>query len=257
MRLSLLLAAWTSLLPLCQSEVACESTGSRAFGNLIELTLAVNIYIITGGSDGAIRATYGYPMGCWDVSEVTSFTRLFEGRGTFNEDISDWDVSLATNMDRTFLNSTSFNQPLDSWNVQSVTSASFMFANAGSFNQDISSWNFQSLSNLESIFNGATSFSQDLCSWRRNVPLSLSSSDITNAFHNTGCPLTDNPVCASGQVCEGPFCFDCTTSSPTQFPSNSPTRTASPTQSPAPTFAPTRYRHTSGCINGGAISFFF
>ena len=93
--------------------------------------------------DNAITQKYGYPMGTWCVSSVTSMNELFDYSRVmfndfFNDDISAWDVSSVTDMSGLFNKAAVFNQDLSSWDVSSVTNMAGMFAYAFAFNQDLS-----------------------------------------------------------------------------------------------------------------------
>ena len=66
------------------------------------------------------QAAYG-PIGAWDVSDVTSFSSLFEGDGFFNSDISGWNTASCTNMAAMFKGAASFNQDISAWDVSQVS----------------------------------------------------------------------------------------------------------------------------------------
>ena len=100
----------------------------------------------------------------WDVSNVTSMYRLFQGT-SFNQDISNWDVSNVTNMGSMFQGASSFNQPIGNWDTSSVASMSFMFHQAGSFNQPIGNWDVSNVMSFVFMFYNATSFNQDIGNW--------------------------------------------------------------------------------------------
>ena len=67
--------------------------GGYQFANKAELTTALNQW---ESNETIAIATYG-DIADWDVSQVTNFSSLFQGRSNFNEDISRWDVSNVTN----------------------------------------------------------------------------------------------------------------------------------------------------------------
>mmetsp|Transcript_21699 Transcript_21699/g.32862 ORF Transcript_21699/g.32862 Transcript_21699/m.32862 type:complete len:181 (-) Transcript_21699:180-722(-) len=82
-----------------------------------------------------IARTYGWPIGKWNVSQVTNFHDIFECLYDFNEDIGDWDMSNATNLAWMFNHDAcSFNQDLSKWNTSQVASMQCMFFDARSFN---------------------------------------------------------------------------------------------------------------------------
>jgi surface protein len=101
----------------------------------------------------------------WDVSKVTSFERLFEYGGDFNEDLSLWDVSNVTNMFCAFGECRAFNSDLSTWNTSNCTNMGSMFGDCEAFNSDISTWNTSNCTSMWIMFNNATSFDSDLSQW--------------------------------------------------------------------------------------------
>mmetsp|Transcript_27657 Transcript_27657/g.40834 ORF Transcript_27657/g.40834 Transcript_27657/m.40834 type:complete len:174 (-) Transcript_27657:379-900(-) len=85
-----------------------------------------------------LARTYGWPIGKWDVSQVTDFSGIFHNMYNFNEGIKDWDVSNGTNFRFMFYDATSFNQKLDKWNVSHATNMESMFEGAASFDRNLS-----------------------------------------------------------------------------------------------------------------------
>eukprot|EP00546_Thalassionema_frauenfeldii_P003428 CAMPEP_0178938026 /NCGR_PEP_ID=MMETSP0786-20121207/26102_1 /TAXON_ID=186022 /ORGANISM="Thalassionema frauenfeldii, Strain CCMP 1798" /LENGTH=105 /DNA_ID=CAMNT_0020616699 /DNA_START=454 /DNA_END=767 /DNA_ORIENTATION=- len=67
-----------------------------------------------------LARTYGWPIGKWDVSLLTDFTKMFCQLQNFNEDISDWDMTNVTYLDRMFQQAYLFNQDLSKWNTSQV-----------------------------------------------------------------------------------------------------------------------------------------
>jgi surface protein len=63
----------------------------------------------------------------WNVSQVTSFEKLFYFMPTFNENISSWNTSNVTNMSYMFYNCTQFNHDITNWNIEKVTNFKGMF----------------------------------------------------------------------------------------------------------------------------------
>ena len=59
---------------------------------------------------------------------------MFAGATKFNQPLNNWDVSKVTTMSRMFRDAKNFNQPLDNWDVSKVTNMSWMFAGATKFN---------------------------------------------------------------------------------------------------------------------------
>jgi len=110
-----------------------------------------------------VEGFYG-PISSWNTSLVTDFSRLFEGRTSFDADISLWDTSAALHMDGMFAG-TSFNQNIASWDVSSVLTMSKMFMGNTAFNQPIGGWNVSSATDLSEMFSGSTAFDQDISAW--------------------------------------------------------------------------------------------
>jgi surface protein len=111
-----------------------------------------------------------YPIGDWDVSRVTDFTKVFdEGRNpkakNFNEDLSRWNVSNGTSFVGMFLGCHVFQSDLSNWNTAKATDFNNMFRGCTSFNADLSSWNVTNATSMYSIFWGCTKFNSDLSRW--------------------------------------------------------------------------------------------
>ena len=176
----------------------------RAFTNTKELYLAVNEYLVNNSPDTYTAQQYGHPIGTWNVSLVTDFSRLFASDRTaslsvtFNEDITEWDTSRAVDMtglfdsveyfnqpigkwdvskvlfmDSMFFAATRFNQPLASWNVSSCQSMTQMFQWAMRFNSSIGNWDMSSVQNVDLMFYGASSFNQPLGDWDMSSFISI------------------------------------------------------------------------------------
>ena len=104
---------------------------------------AVDAYISQGcktNSACAIGATYGYPIGNWCTSSITSMNSLFSSKNTFNDTISMWDTSQVTNMAEMFYGASAFNQAVGSWDTSKVTTMGYMFNQASAFNQNLCQW---------------------------------------------------------------------------------------------------------------------
>jgi surface protein len=67
-----------------------------------------------------VAATYGYPIGNWCTTEVTSMANTFRFQETFNEDLSCWNTENVVDMTNMFRNAIAFNQPLDTWITSKV-----------------------------------------------------------------------------------------------------------------------------------------
>jgi surface protein len=150
-----------------------------AFTDTQALYDAVDNYLQNPSSNlTAAAVTYGYPIGSWDVSQITNFSRVFNAdrsipfdgkscgtiQSTFNEDISGWNVANAVNMEGMFACS-QFNRDLSRWQVGNVQNMSGIFMFATNFNQNISAWNVGNVKDFSYAFAGATSFSGDLSAW--------------------------------------------------------------------------------------------
>ena len=83
------------------SPTASPTTRFRSFETTEELYAAVDAYLEDNSSNTTVAATYGHPIGAWDVSRIEDFAELFSTDRniltlTFNEDVSEWDMSSAT-----------------------------------------------------------------------------------------------------------------------------------------------------------------
>lgn len=83
----------------------------KAFETAEELRLAVDAYLLDGSPNSQVSQKYGYPIGDWNVAQITDFSHVFSFRNAnialFNEDISSWDVSRAVSMESMFEGKTS------------------------------------------------------------------------------------------------------------------------------------------------------
>mmetsp|Transcript_2685 Transcript_2685/g.6292 ORF Transcript_2685/g.6292 Transcript_2685/m.6292 type:complete len:308 (-) Transcript_2685:28-951(-) len=203
-----------------------NANGCACFSDGVELRNAVKEFINEGCSDSnkcynGTAQTYGWPMGSWCVSNVTSMYGLFWDEYAFNDDISSWDVSSVTNMWGLFWNASSFNQDLSSWDVSSVVSMHGMFYQASSFNGDLTSWDVSAVNDMSQMFWGGSSFNQDLCSWRTKMQVTVFG--LAEMFSNSGCSYTSEPNLEGGPFC-GSDCTDVseapslTVARPTSFP---------------------------------------
>ena len=184
----------------------------RSFRTTDELYQTVDIYILSltdHPEDSLASQTYGYPIGTWDVSQISDFSQVFDSErnntfdlplpscpedcnSTFNEDLSGWNVSAAETMFGMFARTTSFNQDISSWNVTSVRDMVEMFFDAESYNQDISSWNISQVVNMSSMFSLAESFNQNLCFWELQVDPSLA--NFEDMFLHSDCAEQESPI---------------------------------------------------------------
>lgn len=112
-----------------------------------------------------LARVYGWPIGKWNVSQVTNFSRVFKCQDQFNEDISEWDMSNATTLNMMFNGASSFNQDLSQWNTSRVTKMIGTFSRAFSFNGDISTWDTSQVTSISGMFYRAKSFNGDISRW--------------------------------------------------------------------------------------------
>jgi surface protein len=147
-----------------------------------------------------VALKYGYPMGTWNVSLLSNFSRVFDAYrhnglpfdslrsssstdddsassdtssssassvlAFVNEDLSGWDVSNAETLFAMFAGAHDFiGFGLDEWDVSRVTNFSYMFMDAHSLQANVSSWNTSAAVSMEGLFQDATSFNGDLSAW--------------------------------------------------------------------------------------------
>ena len=99
-----------------------------------------------GNGNDCKRSRHNGAIEQWNVSRVTSMTRIFYNAKNFNKDISLWDVSRVTSLRQMFYHANKFNQNISAWDVSSVTTMKGMFDCELSpytscvFNQDLSGW---------------------------------------------------------------------------------------------------------------------
>lgn len=97
-------------------------SGRGQLEEAVDLFLGVDGQIdCENGDDPLLPATqYGCPIGVWDVSRISDFSRIFDARrnpaaARFNDDISAWDVSNAEDLSAMFYGASDFNQDLCNW----------------------------------------------------------------------------------------------------------------------------------------------
>ena len=95
-------------------------------------------------------ATYGNPVGSWDVSRLTQiFLRNIDGcSNAINIDLSNWDTSRVTFLSQGFHDLSRFNGDISGWDVSKVNNLQATFEHASQFNGDISSWDISRSTNL-------------------------------------------------------------------------------------------------------------
>jgi Mycoplasma protein of unknown function, DUF285 len=169
-----------------------------------ELYEAVDAYFLSYNINGTENSTtdtpdvilrYG-PIGSWDVSQITNFSRVFDpirndtlawdtvaGKyylrhlyadppptaydpRQFNEDLSGWDVSNAETMMGMFSRADSFvGRGLERWNVGKVRDFSFLFMGASVFAGNISEWDTSNAENMDSMMLGTFPWDNNLSAW--------------------------------------------------------------------------------------------
>jgi surface protein len=186
--------------PLCH---VCNAPNTTiAFTTTEELYRAVDLYLAEPeNADSLVAMTYGHPMGSWDVSRLSDFTRVFDpDRGvefqinrlvssgsTFSEDLSDWDMSAATTLTGMFAYASAFNGNISNWNTSSVSNMDYLFAGAGQFNGDISKWDVANVASLSFSFYSADQFNSNVSEW-----------DVSNVRNMNG--MFQNAVVFDGDV---------------------------------------------------------
>lgn len=160
----------------------------QPFTSTNELYDAVDNYLAARDkANSLVSKVYGYPIGSWDVSRITDFSRVFSPNRqfafdanfinwtfSFNEDISDWDVSSAVTMFCMFTSAISFNQDLSKWDVRRVTNFTAMFAQAKIFDQDLSQWETTNAVSMAWMFYGADTFNGNIATWDTSKVKSMS-----------------------------------------------------------------------------------
>jgi surface protein len=148
---------------LCTSSSSGTPPPSATTVTSAQLTAAVAACFAESAS-GACQCASGCgvlsgPISSWSFTGTQlDLTSLFEAKTTFNQPIESWDVSAVTSMSRMFRNASSFNQPIAAWNTASVNDMTQMFAGATVFARDISSWDTSGVSAYTDMFDGATAF---------------------------------------------------------------------------------------------------
>ena len=152
---------------LCKTTIRENFPPKDKFKNGDALKQAIQIYCnrTDKAKVNSIAATYGYPIGKWNVSKVKKFSHAFQNMITFNEDIGDWDVSGATSMKQMFCGASKFNKPLHKWDTSKVVNMFGMFAKTDSFNQNVESWNTSQVKDTSFMFHEAKSFNHPVQGW--------------------------------------------------------------------------------------------
>jgi surface protein len=162
--------------------------------NQVELFQAIDDYIMNGRASDVVQK-YGYPIGSWDVSQVTDFSYAFANERNsqvidFNEDIGQWNTSSAVSMSYMFAGAVLFNQDISSWSTGKVINMTgmckyivlslhrikpynpllawsdgmdfsiifFLVMGADLFNGDLSMWDTNSVIDMSTMFQSALTF---------------------------------------------------------------------------------------------------
>lgn len=146
----------------------------------------------------------------WDVSNIHTFMRTFQGATNFNGDLSNWQTGngeLFTNM---FGGATNFNRDISNWNMSKARKLTGMFLNATSFNQNIGGWSFDSdeIDDLSSMFSGATNFNQDISGWNLLGVTNVSSMFQNATSFNQSIPWNMSTVTAMHRMFKGAVAFN-------------------------------------------------
>jgi surface protein len=129
----------------------------KVFATTSELYTAVDEYLRgIGNRTSEVAIDYGYPIGVWDVSQITNFSNVFDSRRNplvleFSEDLIGWDTSRATNMEGMFYGAESFGGDLSSWDTSRVTNMKEMMALAQIFNGNVSLWDVSRVETMEGM----------------------------------------------------------------------------------------------------------
>lgn len=139
------------------------------------------------------KSNFNAPLG-WDVRNVQSMRRMFEGALAFNQPLEKWNTCAVTDMKGMFEGAKDFNQPLQKWEVGSVEDMSSMFSGAEAFNQPLQKWDAMVVGDMSEMFKDALAFDQCLSSWANKIPNDPSrTTDVSDIFLDSGCSDTGQP----------------------------------------------------------------
>ena len=114
-----------------------------------------NIVDMTSMFENAKNFMWVLNMNDWDVSKVTSMSKMFKGAEAFDADISKWDTSSVTDMSEMFSGTKHFiSRYIGDWNTNNVVNMSKMFY-MSRFNQDISKWYTNNVLDMSGMFYGS------------------------------------------------------------------------------------------------------
>lgn len=112
-------------------------------------------------------------IGEWDLTNITSLNRMFEGTPNFNDNVGGWNTSNVVDMQNAFAGAQKFNNggspDINNWDTSKVTSMRWMFGADGTrgilwheFNQPIGDWNTSACTDMFTMFYRNIKFNQDL-----------------------------------------------------------------------------------------------
>ena len=130
--------------------------------------------------EGALA--FNQPLDVWNVSNVTNMSDMFRRAENFAQPLYSWNVSNVTDMSSMFGQETKFNLHLNTWNTSKVTNMQAMFFGS-KFNKDILSWNVSNVTNMKSMFRGAGEFDQDLNTWNISRVTDMSFMFMNTSFN--------------------------------------------------------------------------
>jgi len=99
-----------------------------------------------------------------DVSQITNLDRLFINTD-FQGNISEWNVENVTSAGRAFDGCVNFNSNLSKWKPKKLRFAEYMFVGCESFNSDLTNFNLSYMSDMSHMFDGCTKFNGDVSSF--------------------------------------------------------------------------------------------
>jgi len=146
----------------------------QAFTSTQELRNAVDSYILDSSSTTATALKYGYPIGNWNVGQVSDFSSVFSAKRNpllirFDEELGGWNLDSAVTTASMFEGCVSFTDSessLANWSVANVANMNKMFANCFSFAGDISQWDVRNVQDFSHFLEFGSEFQSDLSNWR-------------------------------------------------------------------------------------------
>ena len=136
------------------------TAGDTAFTSLPELREAVEQYLYDDSPNTIVATKYGYPIGNWDVSQMTTLKELFR----FDNVVGRTRRKRRNLQQHPHL--INFDVDISLWDVRNVEDFTDMFHGATNFQtSDLSKWNTSSAKYVTGMFRGALSFENDLSNW--------------------------------------------------------------------------------------------